>query len=63
MFRNEFIKFDDKLYILKKKVKAEYNPNIEAWKYWTGSDVALRKEEWIYFVELIPEAEIVEELN
>lgn len=62
MFRNEFIKYEGHLYILKKKVKAEYNPNIEAWKWWTGSDVALKKDEWIYFVELVPDLDI-EEIN
>lgn len=59
MFRNEFVKFEDRLYIVKKTVKVEYNPNIDAWKEQTGSDVALRKGDLYYFCELIPEAEIV----
>ena len=63
LLKTEFIKFEDKLYIVKKVVKAEYNPNIEAWKLWTGADIALRREDLIYFVELIPDLEIVEELK
>ena len=57
MFKNEFIKHDGKLFIVKKIVKAEYNPVIETWKEHTGSDVALRRGDLIYFCETVPDAE------
>jgi|LauGreDrversion4_2_1035121.scaffolds.fasta_scaffold64363_5 hypothetical protein len=57
MFRNEFVKFEDRLYIVKRKLKAEYNPDIEHWKIHTGSDAVLKKEDLYYFVELVPELE------
>lgn len=59
MFRNQFIKYDDKLYILKKTLKEEYNPNIEVWKDYLGADLVLKKENVLYFVELVPDLEII----
>jgi hypothetical protein len=61
MFRTEFIKHEDSLYVLKHKVKEEYRPNIEAWKEQLGADKVLKKDGVLYFVELVPEAEIVED--
>lgn len=63
MFRNEFIKYQDNLYIVKRILKAEYNPNVEAWKEQTGSDLALQKEGMVYFVELIPDLEVIPDLH
>lgn len=62
MFRTEFIRHEDNLYILKRKFKEEYKPNIEAWKEQLGADKVLKKDGVLYFVELIPEAEIIEEI-
>lgn len=62
MFRTEFIKHEDNLYILKGKLKEEYRPNIEAWKEQLHADKVLKKDGVFYFVELIPEAEIIEEI-
>ncbi len=55
-----FINFQDKLYLVKKAIKEEHNPVVEAWKLLTGSDTVLKKDGILYFLETIPEAEIVE---
>lgn len=59
MFRNEFLKFQDKLYIVKKKLKEEYKPNVEACKEWLGADLVLRRENILYFIEEVPDLEII----
>lgn len=59
MFRHEFIKHDGRLFILKQKVKEEYNPNVEIWKQHTGADAVLKKDGILYFVELVPDLEIL----
>lgn len=59
MFKNQFIKFEDRLYILKKTLKEEYNPNLETWKEYLGADAVLRKDGLLYFVELVPDLEII----
>ena len=63
MFKNEFIKYEDKLYIVKKILKAEFNPDIPVWKEAVGADIALRRGDLIYFVELVPDLELVDELQ
>lgn len=59
MFKNEFLKFQDNLYIIKRILKEEYNPNIEAWKEHLGSDLVLKKEGILYFLESVPDLEIL----
>ena len=61
MFKNEFIKHGENLYVLRKRIKEEYKPNIELWKAHLGADTVLKKDDLLYFVELIPEAEIIVE--
>lgn len=61
MFRNEFLKFQDKLYVIKKKLNEEYKPNVEAWKEWLGADIVLRRDNMLYFVEEVPDLEILPE--
>lgn len=55
-----FINFQDKLFLVKKVIKEEHRPVVDAWKILTGSDTVLKKEGVLYFLESIPEAEIVE---
>ena len=59
MCRHEFIKFDDRLFILKRKLKEESNPNVEVWRHYLGADAVLKKDGMIYFVELVPDLEII----
>ena len=55
-----FINFQDRLFLVKKVIREEHNPVIEAWKLLTDSDTVLKKDGMLYFLETIPEAEIVE---
>ena len=59
MFKNEFLKFQDKLYIIKRTLKEEFNPNVEAWRQHLGADLILRKEGILYFLETVPDLEII----
>jgi len=59
MFKNQFLNFQSKLYIIKRILKEEYNPNVEVWKEHLGADLVLRKDELLYFVEEIPDLEIL----
>lgn len=59
MFKNQFLNFQDKLYIIKRILKEEYNPNVEVWKEHLGADLVLRKEGLLYFVEEVPDLEIL----
>jgi len=61
MFKTEFIKFNDRLYILKKTIDEKYNPNVDAWKEYLGADTVLKKENILYFAELVPDLEIIED--
>lgn len=56
----EIIEFQGNLYILKRKIKEKFNPNIEVWKEHLNADTVLRKEEDLYFLEKIQEPEIIE---
>jgi hypothetical protein len=59
MFKNEFLNFQGKLYIIKRVLKEEYNPDVEIWKEHLGADLVLRKDGLLYFVEEIPDLEIL----
>lgn len=63
MFRSEFIKHDDRLFILKKTLPANLNPNLDYWKERLGADTVLLKEGIYYLVEEIPTIDFVETLN
>lgn len=56
----EIIEFQDKLYVLKRKIKEKYNPNIEVWKEHLNADIVLRKNEELYFLEQIQDVQIIE---
>ena len=61
MFRNEFLQHEGTLYIIKKVLPEQYNPNIDAWKDHLIADKVFRRDGKLYFVETVPEAEIIEE--
>lgn len=54
------INYEDNLYILKRTLKEQYNPNIAVWKENLNADMVLRKEGLLYFLERIQEAQIIE---
>lgn len=59
----QFITFQDSLYLLKRVIKEDLNPDIEVWKEHLRADLVLRKEGLFYFVELVPDLEIIEEFK
>lgn len=54
-----FIPFNDKLYLIKKVIKEEHKPVIEAWKELLEADTVLRKEGLLYFLQTVEELEII----
>jgi len=60
LITTEIIEFQGILYIVKRKIKEKYKPNIEAWKEHLNANTVLRKNEELYFLEEIQEAEIIE---
>jgi hypothetical protein len=59
MFKNEFLNFQDRLYIIKKIIREDLNPVIDVWKEHLMADVVLRKDGRLYFLELVPDLEII----
>jgi hypothetical protein len=59
MFKNEFLTFQDNLYIIKKVIREDSNPVIDVCKERLRADVVLRKEGRLYFLELVPDLEII----
>jgi hypothetical protein len=57
----ELIHYQDNLYLLKRKIKESLKPNLEAWKEALGADLVLKKDEYLYFLEKIQDAQIIEE--
>ncbi len=59
MFKNEFINFQDRLYLLKRIIKEEDRPIIDVWKEHLNADTVLRKDGNLYFLEIVPDLEII----
>jgi TFIIF-interacting CTD phosphatase-like protein len=62
MFKNEFINFQDRLFLVKKIIKEEHQPNIEVWKEHLCADTVLKKDNLLYFLEAVPDLNIVNDL-
>jgi len=63
MIVKEFIRFNDGLYILKRKFQelSVKSDKIQELKSLLGCDIVLRKDGWLLYCEQIAEAEIVNE--
>ena len=61
MFKNEFLYFQDKLFIVKRIIRDDPDINIEVWKEHLFADTVLRKEGKLYFLINVPDLEIIEE--
>jgi hypothetical protein len=59
MHIRNFLKYQDKLYVVKRVLKEDHNPKVEAWKELLGVDLVLRKEGLLYFIEEVPDLEII----
>ena len=62
MLCKSFIKFEDTLYLIKKSIKEEHNPNIDAWKELTDSNKVLKKDGVLFFIEEITDLEIISDV-
>ena len=60
MFKNEFVNFNNTLYIVKKLLRESDLPIIDTWKEHLGADTVLKKDGMLYFLETIPDLEIEE---
>lgn len=59
MFKNEFLKFQDRLFVIKRILKEEDRPIIDVWKEHLNADTVLRKDGLLYFLETVPDLEII----
>ena len=63
MISTQFISFQDKLYILKRKVLDDVKytgPNLDLMTVWIGANKVLRKEGYLYFLEEVEEAQVID---
>jgi len=63
MIKNEFLKFQDRLYILKRILREDLNPDVDVWKEHLKADTVLRKDGYLYFLEIVPDLEIISEVK
>jgi hypothetical protein len=62
MITSQLIPYQDKLYILRRKVLDDIKytgPNLDIIMKWFGSNKVLRKEGYLFFLEEIEEAEVL----
>ena len=59
MFAKQFLNFNNNLYIIKKLIREDHAPIIDTWKEHLRADTVLKKEGILYFLELVPDLEII----
>ena len=59
IFPKQFLNFNNNLYIVRRLLREEHAPIIDAWKEQLGADTVLRKDGILYFLELVPDLEII----
>ena len=59
MFKNNFLNFQDRLFVIKKILKEDDRPIVEVWKEHLRADTVLKKERLLYFLEEVCELEII----
>lgn len=59
MITGEYLKHNDRLYLLKSKVLESSNLDIEVVRKRTNADTVLKKDGYLYFVETITDLEIL----
>jgi len=60
MLKNEFIKFQDRLFVIKRVIREELQPNIDVWKEHLGADTVLKKDGLLFFLEQVVDLDIIE---
>lgn len=63
MLKNEFINFQGKLFLIKRILREDLNPNIDIWKEHLEADTVLKKENLLYFLETVPDLDIIEYID
>lgn len=53
-FRGEKVTFNNKLFIVVRKIRVDHNPIIDIWKEHLGTDIVLKKNGYYWFCEEIP---------
>jgi hypothetical protein len=63
MIRTEMVKFNDNLYIVKRKFSEETVrvDKVQELRQLLECDIVLKQNGWLFYCELIPEAELVSE--
>lgn len=62
MLKIEFLTFQDNLYVIRRILREDLDPNIDVWKEHLNADTVLKKDGWLYFLEIVPDLEIIEDL-
>ena len=57
----EFTYIDGEMYLIKRKLKEEDKPIVDVWKEHLRADKVFRQNGILFFCELIPQIEIVNE--
>lgn len=59
-FRAEKVTFNDKLFIVVKKIRVDHNPIIDIWKEHLDADTVLKRDGYYWFCEEIPSIDFEE---
>jgi hypothetical protein len=59
-FRSQKVTFNDKLFIVVKKIKIDRNPIIDVWKEHLNADTVLKRDGYYWFCEEIPSIDFEE---
>jgi hypothetical protein len=60
MFKNEFLNFQDRLFVIKRILKEEDRPILDTWKEHLQADTVLKREGQLYFLQSVVDLEIIE---
>lgn len=59
-FRSQKVTFNDKLFIVVRKIKIDQNPIIDVWKEHLNADTVLKRDGYYWFCEEIPSIDFEE---
>ena len=59
-FRSQKVTFNDKLFIVVKKIRIDRNPIIDVWKEHLNTDTVLKRDGYYWFCEEIPSIDFEE---
>ena len=57
MFKNQFLSFNNNLYVIKRLLKEEDRPVIDVWKEHLQADTVLKKDGILYFLQTVEDLE------